>query len=353
MSDSNNNGSDDAQSPPAGSPSPPQPPPSSPGVNASANVNVTNNNNNNNINPTRGSTPYEMERTDTLATVVPQQTQMDHSISVQTDQQVLGQHSTSRDAIVDDSSGLEDGIGTDIDTGTGTGAIVKDEEEQQQPQPQEESNQELAVAPAVTAPVTTEGRNVNLMTDVPTPTVTSLAAAIATTTTAAPPVVTSSLSVQTSSRRVIKQRSKLGISNHTPTPMNNHSSKDGVLAAAAAAAALEQANAACLNPPSEVNARLDTQVEVKVYPCNNSTNDRKKKFTQFMVKPEVSCCKLLYMDLYIDLYNVHVHSYTEYSIIIIQILMSVLPILSYQYYFLLFLYIGSDYPRNQQKPHRQ
>ena len=46
-------------------------------------------------------------------------------------------------------------------------------------------------------------------------------------------------------------------------------------------------NAICINPPSEVNARLDTQVEVRVYPCNNSNNDRKKKFTQFMVKPEV------------------------------------------------------------------
>lgn len=45
-------------------------------------------------------------------------------------------------------------------------------------------------------------------------------------------------------------------------------------------------NATCINPPSEVNARLDTQVEVRVYPCNNSNNDRKKKFTQFMVKPE-------------------------------------------------------------------
>jgi hypothetical protein len=47
-------------------------------------------------------------------------------------------------------------------------------------------------------------------------------------------------------------------------------------------------NVACINPPSEVNARLDTQVEVRVYPCNNSNSDRKKKFTQFMVKPEVS-----------------------------------------------------------------
>lgn len=42
---------------------------------------------------------------------------------------------------------------------------------------------------------------------------------------------------------------------------------------------------ACINPASEINSKLDTQVEVRVYPCNNSTNT-KKKFTQFMVKPE-------------------------------------------------------------------
>lgn len=45
----------------------------------------------------------------------------------------------------------------------------------------------------------------------------------------------------------------------------------------------------CLNPASDINARLDTQVEVRVYPCNNnSTQGNKKKFTQFNVKPEVS-----------------------------------------------------------------
>ena len=47
----------------------------------------------------------------------------------------------------------------------------------------------------------------------------------------------------------------------------------------------------CINPASEVNARLDTQVEVKVYPCNNSqSSSGKKKFTSFTVKPEVSLC---------------------------------------------------------------
>ena len=53
-------------------------------------------------------------------------------------------------------------------------------------------------------------------------------------------------------------------------------------------------NGPCLNPSTEVNARLDSLVEVKVYPCNNSTSERKKKnVTQFNVKPEVSSYELL------------------------------------------------------------
>ena len=42
----------------------------------------------------------------------------------------------------------------------------------------------------------------------------------------------------------------------------------------------------CINPASEINARLDTQVEVKVYPCNNSQSGGKKKSTSFTIKPE-------------------------------------------------------------------
>jgi len=46
----------------------------------------------------------------------------------------------------------------------------------------------------------------------------------------------------------------------------------------------------CINPASEINSRIDTQVEVKVYPCNANgnamTSHGKKKFTQFTVKPE-------------------------------------------------------------------
>jgi len=42
----------------------------------------------------------------------------------------------------------------------------------------------------------------------------------------------------------------------------------------------------CINPASDVNSRLDTQVEVRVYPCNNSQGGGKKKFTTFTIKPE-------------------------------------------------------------------
>lgn len=43
-----------------------------------------------------------------------------------------------------------------------------------------------------------------------------------------------------------------------------------------------------LNPASEINSRLDTQVEVKVYPCNNThqQGSAKKKVTTFNIKPE-------------------------------------------------------------------
>jgi hypothetical protein len=44
----------------------------------------------------------------------------------------------------------------------------------------------------------------------------------------------------------------------------------------------------CINPASDINSRLDTQVEVRVYPCNNTQGNGKKKFTTFNIKPEVS-----------------------------------------------------------------
>ena len=43
--------------------------------------------------------------------------------------------------------------------------------------------------------------------------------------------------------------------------------------------------ARCINPASEVNARLDTQVEVRVYPCNNNTS-KKKAASSFTIRPE-------------------------------------------------------------------
>lgn len=42
----------------------------------------------------------------------------------------------------------------------------------------------------------------------------------------------------------------------------------------------------CINPASDINARLDTQVEVRVYPCNQSQSSGKKKYMGFTIKPE-------------------------------------------------------------------
>mmetsp|Transcript_4998 Transcript_4998/g.13967 ORF Transcript_4998/g.13967 Transcript_4998/m.13967 type:complete len:649 (+) Transcript_4998:214-2160(+) len=42
----------------------------------------------------------------------------------------------------------------------------------------------------------------------------------------------------------------------------------------------------CINPASDVNARLDTQVEVRVYPCNNSNSSKKKAASSFTIRPE-------------------------------------------------------------------
>lgn len=42
----------------------------------------------------------------------------------------------------------------------------------------------------------------------------------------------------------------------------------------------------CINPAADINSRLDTQVEVKIYPCNNSQAGGKKKFTTLTIKPE-------------------------------------------------------------------
>mmetsp|Transcript_22689 Transcript_22689/g.52109 ORF Transcript_22689/g.52109 Transcript_22689/m.52109 type:complete len:676 (-) Transcript_22689:289-2316(-) len=44
----------------------------------------------------------------------------------------------------------------------------------------------------------------------------------------------------------------------------------------------------CINPAAQVNGQMDTQVEVRVYPCNNNNGGHppRKKSTQFHVKPE-------------------------------------------------------------------
>mmetsp|Transcript_7584 Transcript_7584/g.15258 ORF Transcript_7584/g.15258 Transcript_7584/m.15258 type:complete len:476 (+) Transcript_7584:870-2297(+) len=61
-------------------------------------------------------------------------------------------------------------------------------------------------------------------------------------------------------------------------------------AAAAAPATAGGAGGRCINPASDINARLDSHVEVRVYPCNNNASSShqssKKKFTQFTIKPE-------------------------------------------------------------------
>ena len=76
-----------------------------------------------------------------------------------------------------------------------------------------------------------------------------------------------------------------GSSFHTPPPNSGGplaSNKSNSVSAPAAPLP-------CLNLASDVNSRLDTQVEVRVYPCNNNSGSGgKKKFTQFTVKPEVS-----------------------------------------------------------------
>uniref|UniRef100_A0A7S4J1P1 FHA domain-containing protein n=1 Tax=Odontella aurita TaxID=265563 RepID=A0A7S4J1P1_9STRA len=70
-----------------------------------------------------------------------------------------------------------------------------------------------------------------------------------------------------------------------PVPMSSGGHGPPVVATAASAGPVH-----CLNPASDINARLDTQVEVRVYPCNNNASaagqNPKKKFTQFTVKPE-------------------------------------------------------------------
>ena len=72
--------------------------------------------------------------------------------------------------------------------------------------------------------------------------------------------------------------------------MNKNSLGSSASKATGAAAAMptSASGGRCLNPASEINARLDSHVEVRVYPCNNNATSQnsKKKFTQFTIKPE-------------------------------------------------------------------
>lgn len=74
---------------------------------------------------------------------------------------------------------------------------------------------------------------------------------------------------------------------HKQVGMSSPSSKTPSSLSSPRSKSKKKQSGVCINPSSEVNARLDTQVEVKVYPCNNnSQSGGKKKFTQFTVKPE-------------------------------------------------------------------
>ena len=76
-----------------------------------------------------------------------------------------------------------------------------------------------------------------------------------------------------------------GKSGATEAGSASSSKKNKKVASKKPAAIRTSSPKACINPATEINSKLDTQVEVRVYPCNNSQST-KKKFTQFMVKPE-------------------------------------------------------------------
>ena len=81
---------------------------------------------------------------------------------------------------------------------------------------------------------------------------------------------------------------KINEYNYTTTTMETLNTSPATITSPVASGAASATPVRCINPASDVNARLDTQVEVRVYPCNNSQGNGKKKFTTFNVKPEVS-----------------------------------------------------------------
>jgi len=80
-------------------------------------------------------------------------------------------------------------------------------------------------------------------------------------------------------------RSRLGASSHRPPASPSKRSNAGTLTQSNVNS-VPNITTPCLNPAKDINDRLDTQVEVKVYPCNNNSGNVKKKFSQFSVKPE-------------------------------------------------------------------
>lgn len=79
---------------------------------------------------------------------------------------------------------------------------------------------------------------------------------------------------------------KINEYNYTTTTMETLNTSPATITSPVASGAASATPVRCINPASDVNARLDTQVEVRVYPCNNSQGNGKKKFTTFNVKPE-------------------------------------------------------------------
>lgn len=96
--------------------------------------------------------------------------------------------------------------------------------------------------------------------------------------------------VQTDSTHVPSRGNYPGASVNKPhtTPLSGQHGHTTSLNSGSGVSSL-QLPSNCLNPATEINSRLDTQVEVRVYPCNNNnsaSHPPKKKFTQFHVKPE-------------------------------------------------------------------
>ena len=211
---------------------------------------------------------YRIERTDTINTVQQVNTDMDVNVVMQseTSSRVLRQRSKSQEMEVspnashdamgqhDEDGGTSMGVAAaGASSTTGMGAAGANDVEMRNIDPNDNAN---ATPPAA--------NHTSLATSLTSAAALSSATASATTSDIRAPSNNGH-----TSRKSIKTRSKMSTSKDASSNLST-----------------SFPSGPCLNPPSEVNNRLDTQVEVRVYPCNNSNSDRKKKFTQFMVKPE-------------------------------------------------------------------